>query len=65
MKTITVVTGDSNKAREIAASIGAPVETASLDILEIQSLSVAEVARKRLSPLIARLASRLLLMTPA
>jgi XTP/dITP diphosphohydrolase len=47
MKTITVVTGNSNKAREIAASIGAPVETASLDILEIQSLSVAEVAREK------------------
>jgi len=47
MKKITVVTGNSNKAKEIAALIGAPVESACLDIKEIQSLSVAEVAREK------------------
>ncbi len=47
MKKITVVTGNSNKAEEISALIGAPVEWACLDIKEIQSLSVAEVAREK------------------
>jgi XTP/dITP diphosphohydrolase len=47
MKKITVVTGNSKKAKEIEALIGAPVESASLDIKEIQSLSVGEVAREK------------------
>ena len=47
MKTITIVTGNPNKAKEIEALIGAPVESASLDIKEVQSLSVAEVAREK------------------
>ena len=47
MKNITVVTGNPNKAKEIEALIGAPVESASLDIKEIQSLSIGEVAREK------------------
>jgi XTP/dITP diphosphohydrolase len=47
MKRITVVTGNSKKAKEIEALIGAPVESACLDIKEVQSLSVGEVAREK------------------
>jgi XTP/dITP diphosphohydrolase len=47
MKRITVVTGNSKKAKEIEALIGAPIESACLDIKEVQSLSVGEVAREK------------------
>jgi XTP/dITP diphosphohydrolase len=47
MKKITVVTGNLKKAKEIEALIGAPVESAGLDIKEIQSLDVGEVAREK------------------
>jgi len=47
VKNITVVTGNPNKAKEIEALIGAAVESASLDIKEIQSLSIGEVAREK------------------
>jgi XTP/dITP diphosphohydrolase len=47
MKRIVVVTSNSKKAREIETLIGAPVESACLDIKEIQSLSVGEVAREK------------------
>lgn len=41
---ITIVTGNENKAREIAAITGQDVENVVIDIPEIQSLDVAEVA---------------------
>jgi XTP/dITP diphosphohydrolase len=47
MKTITVVTGNINKAKEIEKITGFPVENFDLQIKEIQSLSVAEVAREK------------------
>jgi non-canonical purine NTP pyrophosphatase (RdgB/HAM1 family) len=47
MKKITMVTGNLNKAKEIEAVTGASVETVDLDVKEIQSLSVAEVAREK------------------
>jgi XTP/dITP diphosphohydrolase len=47
MKKITVVTGNSNKAREIEAITGISVNQVDLDIKEIQSLSVGEVAREK------------------
>jgi XTP/dITP diphosphohydrolase len=47
MKTITVITGNASKAKEIAAIIGVPVENVSLDIKEVQSLDVSEVAREK------------------
>jgi non-canonical purine NTP pyrophosphatase (RdgB/HAM1 family) len=47
MKKITVVTGNSNKAREIEAITGTSVDSIDLDIKEVQSLSVAEVAREK------------------
>jgi XTP/dITP diphosphohydrolase len=47
MEKITVVTGNSNKAREIAAITRISVDQVDLDIKEIQSLSVAEVAREK------------------
>lgn len=44
MTEITVVTGNKKKALEIGAIIGRPVDSVALDIAEIQSLSVEEVA---------------------
>jgi XTP/dITP diphosphohydrolase len=47
MKSITVVTGNSKKAKEIEAITGVSVKRVGLDIKEIQSLSVREVAREK------------------
>jgi non-canonical purine NTP pyrophosphatase (RdgB/HAM1 family) len=47
MKKITVVTGNSNKTREIEAITGASVDSIDLDIKEVQSLNVNEVAREK------------------
>lgn len=47
MKKIIVVTGNSNKVGEIRAITAVPVEHVDLDIKEIQSLDVTEVAREK------------------
>ncbi len=47
MTKITVVTGNLNKAKEIETITGIPVENVDLEIKEIQSLSVAEVAKEK------------------
>jgi XTP/dITP diphosphohydrolase len=47
MKIITVVTGNAGKVKEIEAIIGAPVKTVVLDVKEVQSLSVNEVAGEK------------------
>lgn len=47
MTKITVVTGNLNKAKEIETITGFPVENVDLEIREIQSLSVADVAREK------------------
>ena len=44
---LVVVTGNQGKANEIASITGWPVEIAELDIVEIQSLSVVEVAKEK------------------
>ena len=41
---LVLVTGNKNKAREVAEITGWPVEAVALDLPEIQSLSVEEVA---------------------
>lgn len=46
-RTLTVVTGNRNKAAEIEAITGWPVETIDIDIAEVQSLSVEEVAKQK------------------
>lgn len=46
-KTLTVVTGNASKAAEIGAITGWPVEAVKLDILEIQSLDLEQVAREK------------------
>ena len=46
-KSLVVVTGNKGKAAEIAAIIGWPVEAVGLEILEIQSLDVQEVAKEK------------------
>jgi XTP/dITP diphosphohydrolase len=55
MKKLVVVTGNANKAKEIAAITGFPTENIELDIKEIQSLSVAEVAREKARAAFAQL----------
>lgn len=47
MSNITVVTGNTKKAQEIGTIIGRPVDNVELDIAEIQSLDVEEVARDK------------------
>jgi hypothetical protein len=44
---LTVVTGNASKAEEIAAITGWPVEAAKLDLPEIQSLDLEQVAREK------------------
>jgi XTP/dITP diphosphohydrolase len=44
---ITVVTGNLKKAKEIETITGFPVENVDLEIKEIQSLSVADVAKEK------------------
>ncbi len=46
-KVLTVVTGNKSKAAEIAAITGWQVEATYLDILEVQSLDVQEVAKEK------------------
>ena len=50
MSNITVVTGNTKKAQEIGTIIGRPVDNVELDIAEIQSLDVEEVARDIVGP---------------
>lgn len=45
--TLTVVTGNKNKAAEIGAITGMPVTNVGLEIPEIQSLDVVEVAKAK------------------
>lgn len=47
MQKILVITGNQNKAEEIASITGLEVETKKLELPEIQSLSVEEVAKKK------------------
>jgi len=47
MTNITVITGNKGKAGEIGAILGIPVDNKALDIPEIQSLNVDEVARDK------------------
>src|SRR5262245_63654646 len=47
MTAITLITGNASKAKEIAAIVGVPVENVALDIKEVQSLDVSEVAREK------------------
>jgi XTP/dITP diphosphohydrolase len=49
MDKILVITGNKSKAEEISAIIGLQVEAKKLDLSEIQSLSVEEVAKKKAS----------------
>ena len=46
-KVLTVVTGNKGKAAEIAAITGWKVEAVNLDIREVQSLDVQEVAKEK------------------
>lgn len=46
-RTLTVVTGNAGKAAEIGAITGWPVEAVKLDILEVQSLDLEQVAREK------------------
>jgi XTP/dITP diphosphohydrolase len=47
MKKIIVVTGNEKKAKEIEAITGLSVENVDLEIKEIQSLIVADVAKEK------------------
>lgn len=47
MSSLTVITGNRGKAAEIGAILGMVVEHQALDITEIQSLDVEEVARDK------------------
>ena len=44
---ITLITGNAGKAEEIARYIGMPIEHRSLDLDEIQSLDLEEIARDK------------------
>ncbi|WP_425074104.1 RdgB/HAM1 family non-canonical purine NTP pyrophosphatase [Sagittula sp. S175] len=46
-KTIKVITGNKGKAAELSAMLGCELECHKLDLPEIQSLDVAEVAREK------------------
>ena len=47
MKNIIVITGNEDKAKEISDILGIKVESKKLDIPEVQSLSVEEVAKAK------------------
>ncbi|MCA9365252.1 MAG: RdgB/HAM1 family non-canonical purine NTP pyrophosphatase [Candidatus Moranbacteria bacterium] len=47
MKTVALITGNENKAREIKEILQIEIEAIDLDIPEIQSLNVEEVAREK------------------
>ncbi|MCK9923343.1 Scr1 family TA system antitoxin-like transcriptional regulator [Frankia sp. AgPm24] len=52
---VTIVTGNDGKAREYATLLGIPVATATVDLLEVQSLDVAAVAAGKAEDAYAKL----------
>jgi XTP/dITP diphosphohydrolase len=57
---LILVTSNPNKAREVQALLGQPIETVALDLPEIQSISVEEVVREKAQEAYRRLGRPLL-----
>lgn len=55
-----LVTGNPNKAREVQAILGQPIETIPLDLPELQAISVEEVVREKAAEAYRRLGRPLL-----
>jgi len=60
MQHITLVTGNPNKAREVAAILGFEIGTQALDLPEIQSFSLEEIVREKVATAFARVGSPVL-----
>jgi len=60
MQNITLVTGNPNKAREVAMILGFEIATRAIDLPEIQSFSLEEIVRQKVAAAFAIVGSPVL-----